>query len=432
MSHISKALVAGFALLLLSLPAFAASEPAPVSLSKKDRLQILSEIADIIEDHYLDTEKAAEVSRVLRTRQTRKHLAFDTPVTFAREATALLYELGGDRHLSLKWAPGVPDASGAPRAPSQDHGIRGVEVLPGNVGLLTLNRFYDSLEARESLTAALLILRRTDALIFDLRANRGGTSDTVRLLQSCFFPEPTLVMYYEDEPGMRKASLSEAPPADISCRDKPFYMLTSDKTASAAEDFIYTARLHGHGTIVGENTSGAANFIKHHYLTSGPAPGFRLAVSVGRPVHPETGTNWEGEGIAPDAPISAEQALDLAYDSALETLLAAAPGSHSGSLRYHHNGAHGALHPVHLTNGALRTFASRYDALKIELSIDGLMLRSPAGILSGLTPIGPQIFALHNDTAAQVLFHRHEIGITYVELLYRDGTAEFFGRPDIQ
>lgn len=178
---------------------------------------------------------------------------------------------------------------------------------------------------------------------------------------------------------------------------------------------------------MGEQTSGAANFITHHYLTGG----FRLAVSVGRPVHPDTQTNWEGEGITPEVEVAAEQALDLAYDNALETLLAATSEPPSGSLRYHHNAAHGARHPVHLTNGILKTFASRYDAIKIELTVDGLMLRSPAGTLSKLTPLGPAIFSVQNDTAAQVLFHRHEIGITFVELLYSDGTAEFFGRPEL-
>lgn len=433
MQHFIQSLLA-VALVLIGFDdqSVGAQDPSPtssVTLDAKGRLQILSDMADIVDAHYLDTTKAEAISSALRTREARGRLAFASPVTFARETTTLLYELSGDRHLSLKWAPDARNAKGASQrneTPSRDHGIRAVQVLPGNVGLLTLDRFYDTREARESLTAALLILRNTDGLIFDLRANRGGTSDTVRLLQSCFFPEPTLVMYYEDEPGMRKPSFTEAPPAAISCLNKPFYILTSDKTASAAEDFIYTAQLYGHGTIIGEHTSGAANFIKHHHLTSG----FRFAVSVGRPVHPDTQSNWEGEGIEPDIEISSEQALELAHDTALEALLAAEAGAGFQSLRYHHNAAHGRAHLVDLPNSTLKTFAGRYDAIRIELSIDGLMFRGPAGSLSSLKVLGPEIFSLENDTAAQVLFHHHEIGVTYVELLYPDGTAEFFGRPD--
>ena len=52
------------------------------------------------------------------------------------------------------------------------------------------------------------------------------------------------------------------------------------------------------------------------------------------------------------------------------------------------------------------------------------------GKLSQLIALGPEVFSVHNDTGAQVLFHHHEIGVTFVEMLYPDGTAEFFGRPD--
>lgn len=208
------------ALMVLTGLSNVAHAAAP-DLTSKDRLQILSEMADIVDDHYLDTEKADEVASALRTRKTRKGLAFDTPVTFAREATNLLYELSGDRHLSLKWAPGTSRKMAGSAGSEQHHGIRNIGFLPGNVGLLTLDRFFENTEARESLTAALFLLRDADALILDLRENRGGASDTVRLLQSCFFPEPTLVMYYEDEPGVLKPSLSEAPPADFPARTNP-------------------------------------------------------------------------------------------------------------------------------------------------------------------------------------------------------------------
>lgn len=409
----------------------ATSQELEERLGAKDRQQILSDMAQLIETHYIDPQKAARVAKALTTRKAKKRLAFDTRVAFAREASALLFELSGDRHLSLKCVEEFPATAnapgGTPTAPSTSHGIRKVEFLPGNVGLLTIDRFHETLTARETLTAALLILRSSDALIFDFRDNRGGASDTVRLLQSCFFPEPTLVMYYEDEPGVLTPSLSEAPPAAISCLNKPFYVLISEETASAAEDFVYTAQLKKHGTLVGERTSGAANFVNHHYLTGNSAGRFRLAVSVGRPVHPETRTNWEGEGIMPDVEVAAPQALDMAYDMALEDLLSVRPG---GRLQFHHNAAHGALYPTHLSSRDLKGLTGRYDGIRIELSLDGLTLRRQSGVLSKLRPLAPETFSVQDDTSAQVLFHTHDIGVTYVELLYSDGARELFGLPE--
>lgn len=403
----------------------ASEEDAPgltLDLSRKDRLQILSDVAGAIEQDYLDPARGRDIAAALRSPASRARLRYTSPMIFAREASSLLFEISGDRHLSLKWAPTMPGAAGATSGGPVDQGVRTVQFLDGNIGLLKLDGFRENPAARESMVAALLVLRSSDALIFDFRDNRGGASDAVRLLQSCFFAEPTLVMYYEDTPGERKPSFTERAPGTLDCRDKPLYVLTSSRTASAAEDFIYTADLLDLGTMIGETTAGAAHFIEHKSIK----PGFRLAVSVGRPVHPETGTNWEGAGIRPDIEMPEEDALERAHVEALTSLHHDASGRRKNQLAYHLHRASARLEPVHLSNGDLKAFVGRYGSVRITLTTDGLIFEDPARAKSRLAPLSERVFQAEGRNAPQLIFMTDEDNSRVLELLYPDGNRETF------
>src|SRR3546814_10548708 len=62
-----------------------------------------------------------------------------------------------------------------------DNGITRVEVLAGSIGVLGLRGFADfefgrdDQPAREAIDAALRQLAHADAVVFDLRGNRGGS-----------------------------------------------------------------------------------------------------------------------------------------------------------------------------------------------------------------------------------------------------------------
>jgi retinol-binding protein 3 len=375
-------------------------------LTQNDRLQIIEQAAGYIERDYLDPEKGAEIAKTLRSLKRSKALQQDLTTSFASELNKVLFQIGGDRHLTLKWVPhsGSTDSQ---LAAQSNWGVRSVEILDGNIGLVTIDGFYDGLEAKEALTAALLLVRSTEALIFDLTENRGGASDTVRFLQSCFFGAPKLVMLYEDEPGVRTESFTDQWPGRSTCADKPLYVLIGPNTASAAEDFIFSVRHFQMGTLVGQTSAGASNFVRHVRLE----PGFRLSISVGQPIHPVTGTNWEGEGIVPDIEITSSKALAWAYVDALETLK-----EQNGSSRYDHGllMAHFELEPVHLNLSDLTPFVGRYERVRLDLLKDGLFLKG-SGFASSLRPIGPNAFAL--ETA------RYDKNRPVVEITLSDGKA---------
>lgn len=89
---------------------------------------------------------------------------------------------------------------------------------------------------------------------------------------------------------------------------KSLIILTSGATAGAAEEFVYIMKKLGRAMIVGETTAGASH----------PAQVFRVGetdtfLSIPT-VHSDTaaGPAWEGIGITPHIPVSAEAALGTA------------------------------------------------------------------------------------------------------------------------
>ena len=183
--------------------------------------------------------------------------------------------------------------------------------MPGNIGYIDLRGFADPEAGAETVAAAMNFLANTDALIFDLRQNGGGGPEMVALISSYLFGEKPVhlnSLYWRkgdktDDFWTKPASALKKFP------DKDVYILTSNRTFSAAEEFTYNLKNLKRATIIGETTGGGAN----------PGGTFRLTehfgafIPTGRAISPITKTNWEGTGVEPDVKVPKEQALKAAY-----------------------------------------------------------------------------------------------------------------------
>jgi hypothetical protein len=99
----------------------------------------------------------------------------------------------------------------------------------------------------------------------------------------------------------------------------PLFILTSEGTGSAAEEFSFVLRNLGRATIVGTRTAGAG-----HMVTGVPlSDGFTARVSVTRVMAPDSYDEWEGVGVQPHVAVDAAAALDAAYEAALDRIRAA-------------------------------------------------------------------------------------------------------------
>jgi hypothetical protein len=323
------------ALLVLANPSAAPAqtrrEQPDMTIDAATRTEVIETALKRLNEMYVFPEVAKKMEQSIRERVAKKEYDEATSATkFAELLTAHLQEVSRDKHLNVRYShEPVPqqqqDDDAEPTAEQREKfrqfgksinfGFERVERLAGNIGYVEMRGFFDASSAAETLAAAMNFLQNTDAIIFDLRRNGGGDPKMVALVSSYLFgEEPVHLNSLYWRKGDRTEdffTLKEV--AGKRYGNKDVYVLTSNRTFSAAEEFTYNLKNLKRATIVGETTGGGAN----------PGTGVRLArhfgmfLPTGRAVSPITKTNWEGTGVKPDVEVSADLALKTAHIAAL-------------------------------------------------------------------------------------------------------------------
>ncbi|WP_371633330.1 S41 family peptidase [Streptomyces sp. NBC_01259] len=292
-------------------------QPAPV----------IDETVRLLTERYVFPEAAEQIAALLQRRLAEGAYDVEDAEELSRLVTADLQSVNGDRHLRLKHhAEPVPPKEGAATLEAMrrdfDTSLGGaprVELLDGGVAVVELAPMLFPLEwAAEPLSAALTLVSRAEALIVDLRGNRGGDPDTVAFVCGYLLDERTHLnsMYWR---GGERAEQSWSPPYVPGARfggQKPLYVLTGDSTFSAAEELAYDLQQLGRAVVVGESTRGGAHPCQGWTVH----PHLEATVPFGRAVNPVSGTNWEGVGVQPDVPCAAAESLGRAHTLALAQL----------------------------------------------------------------------------------------------------------------
>ncbi|GAC1655428.1 MAG: S41 family peptidase [Ktedonobacteraceae bacterium] len=306
----------------------------PFSLTAEQRSTILERLFTLLQDHYVFPEVTRQVQETLHQ---RLHAGDYDKVTatdvFCELITEHLYEVSHDRHLSLWYrADTQPFSEGVnlytdpkwqktfrQEAILQNFGFQRVERLTGNIGYLDLRSFFPPEFAGDTAVAVMAFLAYTHALIIDLRSNDGGENYMAHLLSSYLFEgEPLLLNSFYLRPLQSTQQCWTLPYVPGKrYAEKPVYVLTGPKTASAAEEFVYTLQQLKRVTVVGERTMGAANPIEHYQITQYVA----AYIPIGRAINAVTGTNWEGTGVIPDREVPAATALKVAHLEAVQNVL---------------------------------------------------------------------------------------------------------------
>ncbi|MDF1505976.1 S41 family peptidase, partial [Roseisolibacter sp. H3M3-2] len=320
------------ALALLVAAPVGAQQPAPLTAAA--RAEVIDTVAARMARMYVSADTARLIADRLRARLRAG--AYDTaaaPARFAELVTTDLRAVNGDLHLGLRHAGGAGPGrapAGPPPARSTNFGLTKVEVLPGNVGYLEITGFQGAPGYEEAVADALRFLSRTDALIVDVRRNGGGSGAMSHLVFSHFLgetPVPT-IRVVERGTGRDEIERSVARVPGPRRPDVPLYVLTSQGTGSAAEEFSFVLKNQGRATIVGDRTAGAG-----HMVRAVPAGhGFVVSVSITRVTDPKTGKEWERDGVQPDLRVPAERALEAAHAAALRTVAQQADSSHRALL----------------------------------------------------------------------------------------------------
>lgn len=303
-------------------PVAAARQP----LGQAEKRAVVEKAGWLLTANYIFPERAAaakaKIDAALAAGDYDSITALDA---FAEKLTSDLQSVTHDKHVRVFPPPARQPTAGAPIAPGRPPdrvyaGFNRVDRLKGNIGYIKLLFFPDSAGPfAQTANQAIADLAGTNALIIDMRDNGGGSPDGIAYLCSFFFDPKTPVLinsFVNRKPGTNEFFTQQiyTRPVSVSYLGKPIYLLTSKRTFSGGEEFVYDLQTQKRAFLIGEVTGGGANPGGIRPLPSG----FAIFIPGGRAVNPITKTNWEGTGVTPNLAVD----QTLAFQAAMRKIVA--------------------------------------------------------------------------------------------------------------
>jgi len=320
-------------------------DTTPVVIDSTTHTELVRSLSEKLKACYIFPDIAEEICTRLQKHHADGEYADITDGEFLAFALTMhLQEVNHDEHLWVRWHPEpLPDddrplrynpewvAERQQEARLGNYGLHKVERLPGNVGYLDIHYFHRPAWGGDTAVAAMNFLANVNALIIDLRKCTGGYPGMVALISSYLFGEESVhlgsIYWREEDVTQQYWTLPYVPGKRFA--DKPVYVLTSKTTFSAGEGFAYDMRSRQRATLIGEKTDGGAHPGASYRLHSH----FEVFIPVGRAINPVSEANWEGSGVTPDVLVPQEQAFKVAYNMALQSVIAGLGEAPSGALK---------------------------------------------------------------------------------------------------
>jgi hypothetical protein len=416
--------LAGFPIALCGVQAAAPSDP--LALDRAGKVRIIDWISRELKARYVFPDVAVQAEAFLREKfRAGKYDDISSRALFARSVSKDLVEIARDKHLHVRYTlqPSLDEdakdeAEEKRRREIQrlnwrieNFKLKKLEHLDGNVGYFRFDGFTDIRVAGDTVAAALSFLGNCDALIIDLRSNNGGWGNMGTFILGYFFEkQQRLHDFYTRKDNQILQSWTPEYVLGPRLDKTKLFVLTGRGTASAAEAFLSNLKRLNRAVSVGETTSGAAHTADILYDKEMK---IELTVSVGRPVDPTTGSNWEGVGIAPDVECPAADALDRAYELALKRLYERSDpkaGNERSWLKALWEYQETIAHPRMIETAALKAFEGSFGPARVFVEDGRLYVLDPDGIKSRLIFQGADVFLLEGNKEMRLGFDRDAAG----------------------
>ncbi len=421
-----------------------------VTIDQKMKISVISRISELVIEKYVFLEKSKEIADQLNLKlKNGEYDSFTTASEFAGKLERDLRDISSDSHFRVQYDPEWAKRILAAKALSkeevekakkqefeewrqQNFGLFRVERLGGNIGYLDMRGFAPVDLDVETTIAAMNFLANSNAVIIDLRKNRGGDPRMVQFVSSYFIKEPThlnsLVYRFKENPEVQYWTVPYISGKDL--YDKDLYILTSDFTFSAGEDFAYTMKHLSRAVIIGEKTRGGAH--EGDYVTV--LEKFVMFLPMGNTVNPITKSNWEGTGVEPDIAVPQQYALDRAQLIILEKLIENETDELNKKIyTFALREIKGRLNPVEVDRAVLEKYAGIYGKRNRQKVVfeNGVLFYKPGSSSYKLVPISEKLFYVDGADDFQIEFSVLEDGtINQLIIVWDDGFRSYLRKQD--
>ena len=420
---------------------------AQPSLSKEEKSKVLTGLSTVLVSNYVFPDKARAISVALRNNLRRgAYHAIATRREFAHQLTKDLLDATGDLHFSVGFDPAWIAEQRALEDPAKkqaaelaelervrkiNFGFATAGILEGNVGLIRFGYFADPDAADETAAAAMRMVENADALIFDLRHNRGGYMEMAQFLLSYLFApskqERLFFDYFYNHNGKRIERGQWLLPALPGKRmpDTPVYLVTSCTSFSAAEWFAFVLQKLKRATVIGEVTAGAAHSVDRKIIDGN----FFVQTPIGQTKDPVDGRDFEGVGVKPDYPASASKGVAIAHRMALKNLASANPGKRAEYewfapvLAARIDGAKASLNDLRKATGT-------YEGRRLSVKNGTLIYHWGTRFQAALEPLTPTLFAIDGMPDLRFELTMKSGRVTALKRVDQDGSHRSYKRID--
>jgi hypothetical protein len=203
--------------------------------------------------------------------------------------------------------------------------------------------------------------------------------------------------------------------------DIPVYVLTSNRTFSAAEEFSYYLKNLKRATLIGETTGGGA----HLGGTQVATDEFLVWVTTGRAINPITKTNWEGTGVSPHIEVKKDMAFNTAYIKAPENLAESNKSENAQAIyNWVKDGLKAKEQVLDLTQSQLQTYVGNYGPRKVSFKNGSLYYQRGEGNKYKLLPMAEHKFMIAEVPSFRVQFDHENDNVVALIGNYDNGRTD--------
>ncbi|NIO29709.1 MAG: hypothetical protein GTO29_14275 [Candidatus Latescibacteria bacterium] len=309
---------------------------------------------------------------------------------------------------------------------ARNYGFKKVEILPGGIGYLRFDEFAHGDEAFAAAAAAMNFLANSNALILDLRYNGGGSASMIRFICGYLFEENAHLINWDiraKKKTVQSYSADYVPGRRIT--EQPVYILTSDRTFSAAEEFTFDLRNLERATVVGDTTGGGGHTVASRIFDF---DGFRVGMRLpyGRAYNPKNNEGWEGVGVIPHIAVPAEQALITAQADALRKLIETEEDEQIiAGYQWGLTDLESRLNPIELTKQQMKQYVGNYGPRRIFIEDGALYYQREDRPRYKMEPMGEDLFRVGDLDYFRLTFERNKSGkVVKIIGLYDNGRTD--------